>query len=54
MAATAALNPAFVCIVGLINEAAAFLSDATNENLEIGTLQNLHDKGIMILCSSLL
>jgi hypothetical protein len=52
MAATVALNAAFVRM-GFSNEAAAILTDATKENLEIGTLQYFDDKGIKILCASL-
>jgi hypothetical protein len=52
MAATVALNAAFVWM-GFSNEAATILTDATKENLEIGTLQYLDDKGIKILCASL-
>jgi hypothetical protein len=52
MAATVALNAAFMRM-GFSNEAAAILTDATKENLEVDTLQYLDDKGIKILCASL-
>jgi hypothetical protein len=39
--------------MGFSNEAAAILTDATKENLEVHTLQYLDDKGIKILCASL-
>jgi hypothetical protein len=52
MAATVTLNAAFVRM-GFSNKAAAILTDATKENLEIGTLQYFDDKGIKILCASL-
>jgi hypothetical protein len=48
MAANVALNAVFVHI-GFSNVAATILTDATKENLKIGTLQYFDDSGIKIL-----
>jgi hypothetical protein len=52
MAAPAALNAAFL-LMGFSAEASAILADIDRENLVVGTLQYLDDKGIKVLCTSL-
>jgi hypothetical protein len=52
MAAPVALNAAFMRM-GFSAEAAAILADVDRENLTVGSLQYLDDKGIKTLCASL-
>jgi hypothetical protein len=52
MAAPVALNAAFLRM-GFSAEASGILADVDRENLVVGTLQYLDDKGIKVLCASL-